>query len=405
MTAGTANLVTDNYGTVGGGGNNRAGDNAGSTADRIYATVAGGKSNTASASYATIAGGGESTPGTPATGNRATDNYCTVGGGGNNQAGDGDTDPTTAPYATVGGGNSNTASNDYGTVAGGEGNTASGSYSAIGGGDTNTASGSRATVGGGLGNIASGSYATVPGGYQNAAAALYSFAAGYRAKANHSGAFVWGDLTANDVASTGNNQFIVRASGGIWFGTTSSPSIPAGDFLNTSTGGHLTTGGQWTNASDREMKENFTRVDGQAVLASLAEIPITTWNSKAEDASIRHMGPVAQDFYAAFGLGTSDTSIGTLDADGVALAAIQGLYQLSQEQAERIQALERENVEFRQRLGDLETRVTALEGGAPVSGDSAGLLSGLSAGWLALGGLAVVAGLVLVQRRRPGGRP
>jgi hypothetical protein len=55
------------------------------------------------------------------------------------------------------------------------------------------------------------------------------------------------------------------------------------------------------------------------------------------------------------------------------------------------------------RLGDLETRVTALEGGAGTSGASAGPLSGFTAGWLALGGLGIVAGLLLVQRRRAGG--
>jgi hypothetical protein len=124
-------------------------------------------------------------------------------------------------------------------------------------------------------------------------------------------------------------------------------------------------------------------------LASLAEIPIATWNYKAQDDSIRHMGPAAQDFSAAFGLGESDTGISTVDADGVALAAIQGLYQLSQGQVARIQAL--------------EARVTALEGGAGPGGGSAGSLSSIMpAGWLLLGGL-VVGGLVVVQRRRAGG--
>jgi len=144
-------------------------------------------------------------------------------------------------------------------------------------------------------------------------------------------------------------------------------------------------------------------VDGQEILASLADVPITTWNLKSQDPAIRHMGPVAQDFSAAFGLGESDTAISTIDADGVALAAIQGLYSLSQEQAVQIETLEEENAGLQEQLNDLEARVTALGGGAKPSGAAAWPLSGFTAGWLALGGLVVVVGLVLVQRRRVGG--
>ena len=63
--------------------------------------------------------------------------------------------------------------------------------------------------------------ATVPGGGLNVALGTVSFAAGYRAKANHQGAFVWGDSTPADFASTGNNQFLIRASGGVGIGTNS----------------------------------------------------------------------------------------------------------------------------------------------------------------------------------------
>ena len=56
-------------------------------------------------------------------------------------------------------------------------------------------------------------------------------------------------------------------------------------------------------------------------------MPISTWNYKAQTDSVRHMGPMAQDFHAAFGLGVSDKLIDTIDPDGVALAAIQGLKQ------------------------------------------------------------------------------
>jgi hypothetical protein len=97
---------------------------------------------------------------------------------------------------------------------------------------------------------------------------------------------------------------------------------------------------------------------------------------------------MAQDFYAAFGLGESETYISTVDADGVALAAIQALYQ-------RSQALEAENVALRQQISDLEARVAGLEG---TVGASASSQSHLPAGWLVLGGL-VVAAVVVRQRR------
>jgi hypothetical protein len=369
---GSTNTASGGSATVGGGESNIAGDRA---------TVGGGLDNTASAYLATIAGGGRSDFFDPATGNRATDAFCTVGGGGNNQAGNADSDPFNAINATIGGGVSNTASGSYATVGGGQSNTASGGSATVAGGDFNSASGYAATVGGGYGNTAAGDY---------------SFAAGRQASAAQNGCFVWGDSSATAVSCDSPDKFVVQAGGGLKFHATSDLSDwveisqnPTG-LITTSTGGYLTWGGVWTNVSDGDMKENFSAVDGQALLASLAEMPISTWNHKAEDASVRHMGPTAQDFYATFNLGLSDTSIGTLDADGVALAAIQGLYALSQEQDARIDAL--------------EARVAALEGGAGTSGAAAGPLSGLTAAWLALGGLGVVAGLVLAQRRRAGGQ-
>ena len=70
------------------------------------------------------------------------------------------------------------------------------------------------------------------------------------------------------------------------------------------------------------------------------EVPISKWNYKEEDAAVRHMGPMAQDLHAAFGLGDSETSISTIDSSGISFAAIQGLYELVQEKDARITALE-----------------------------------------------------------------
>jgi hypothetical protein len=79
------------------------------------------------------------------------------------------------------------------------------------------------------------------------------------------------------------------------------------------------------NVSDRNTKENFEPIDPADVLDRVMSMPISTWNYKGQGDSIRHMGPMAQDFWPAFGLGDDALRISTIDADGVALAAIQGL--------------------------------------------------------------------------------
>ncbi len=106
----------------------------------------------------------------------------------------------------------------------------------------------------------------------------------------------------------------------------------------------------WINASDRNAKENFRPVAGREVLAKVAAMPISSWTYKNSDGST-HLGPVAQDFHAAFDLGVDDTSIATIDADGVALAAIQGLNEVVKEKDAEIQAL-------KQRLDRLEKLIT-----------------------------------------------
>ncbi len=166
-----------------------------------YSTIGGGVNNLGSAVFVTVSGGSNNT---------ASARGATVGGGQLNTASDW--------YSTVGGGSRNTASGWSATVGGGAQNTASAGDSAVGGGIFNTASGSASTIGGGMTNIANGEFATIPGGRGNAAT-NYAFAAGHRAKANHRGAFVWADATDADFPSTGTNQFLVRANGGVGINT------------------------------------------------------------------------------------------------------------------------------------------------------------------------------------------
>ncbi|MFO1305471.1 MAG: tail fiber domain-containing protein [Burkholderiales bacterium] len=311
----------------------------------------------------TIAGGGR--PGSscwePATGtytrscaNATGGNWSSVGGGVSNVA--------SASTAFVGGGESNTAGGDSAVVGGGVGNRAMSMYSTIGGGVANSvgvygtvaggyqnvASGSSSAVGGGASNVASGGTSTVPGGHWNAASGDWSFAAGRRAKSSYAGAFMWADSTDLDFkvqlseftgGGTGwpnaANTFNARATGGVWFvtavdGITGRPT--AGVWVGAGSG-------TWNSTSDRAMKADFDPVDAQEILARVASLPIGTWSYRTQNPSIRHMGPVAQDFRAAFGLGENDTTIATVDADGVALAAIQGLNAKVEAQAREIAQL------------------------------------------------------------------
>ena len=97
--------------------------------------------------------------------------------------------------------------------------------------------------------------------------------------------------------------------------------------------------------SDRNAKEEFEAVDQYSVLAAVAALPIERWSYKGE--AVRHLGPMAQDFAAAFGLGADDRHIFPLDAAGVALAAIQGLHAVVEAQGGRLAAFERELMALR----------------------------------------------------------
>ena len=326
--------VADDYGTVGGGWYNQAGDGARTTTDEAYATVGGGYYNTASGLAATVGGGGSNT---------ARSHGTTVGGGAGSTA--------SGNFATVGGGVGNTAGDIYATVGGGGDNTASGLAATVGGGAGNIAEGVDATVGGGHSNFALGAFATIPGGVSNLAQGDYSFAAGRRARAFNRGCFVLADATDAYEDCINDNRFVFRVTNAFYIWTKADHT--AGVLLPTG-------GNAWTSLSDRNVKANFAALDGREVLARLAEVPIQTWNYKSQDPSIRHMGPMAQDFYAAFGLGEDDKHISTVDADGVALAAIQGLYQLVQERDSQIATQQGQIDDLQARLAALETLVDTL---------------------------------------------
>lgn len=225
------------------------------------------------------------------------------------------------------------------------------SWAAIGGGHngiigTNSIC---ATVGGGrwCWILDNAEYAVIGGGFGNVVGdnAAYASAAGRRAHAMHAGAHVWADSNDFDFPSESNNQFNARATGGFRF-------VTAIDGAGNATAGvRLHSGsGSWNTLSDRDMKTGFEPVNSRAVLEKVAALPVATWRYKAQDASIRHIGPIAQDFHAAFGVGEDPKGIATVDADGVAFSAIQGLYEMVQE-------LRTENAELRQELDALKAQL------------------------------------------------
>jgi hypothetical protein len=241
--------------------------------------------------------------------------------------------------------------------------------------------------------------AAVAIGYRPTADANYAIAIGRGASANgYEGAIVITDgSTSDSLEASANNQFNLRATGGIrmftntaetsgvliqaYPGSASTPWSGCSNVqwvISASNCAYLSNGGAWTNVSDVNRKHGFAAVYGEDVLTRLRGMPITTWTYNAEGDGVRHLGPTAQDFHAAFGLGgDDDRHIATVDADGVAMAAaqaleartrsqadrIQVLEQENASQAARIQALERENAEARARLARIEAMLGT--GGAP----------------------------------------
>jgi len=205
------NTVTDSYGTVGGGYSNRAGDNAGLSTDNAFATVGGGINNIASAASSTVGGGFS---------NSASEDHSTVSGGRSNTA--------SGYVSTVGGGINNIASAASSTVGGGQRNAASGIRSTVGGGDFNTASGDHSTVGGGDANCAGGDFSWAGGrrakvrpGVDPADPIVASPCTGltYPGGSGDEGTFVWADSQGTNFVSTGKDQFLIRAQGGMAINT------------------------------------------------------------------------------------------------------------------------------------------------------------------------------------------
>jgi hypothetical protein len=137
-------------------------------------------------------------------------------------------------------------------------------------------------------------------------------AIGYGAVVKASNSMVFGDTAVNTWYFNSNAP------------ATAGAALVVGSGSTNGNGACLTTGGVWTNASDRFKKEHFETLDNSDILDKIGQLPVTRWNYKGS--SEQHIGPVAQDFYTLFHVGTDDKTISTIDPSGIALAGIQGLY-------------------------------------------------------------------------------
>ena len=272
-------------------------------------------------------------------------------------------DANTGFYSWAGG--TSTTASGIGSFAMGNQSVASGAY-ALALGNQTTASGNGA-VALGQQTIAADAFATALGfatnadgqgatavGYRSTADADYSVAIGYRASANgRTGSITFADASTTDsIEASANNQFSVRAAGGYRLFTNATMT----------TGVQLSAGGSsWAVVSDRNAKTDFAELDGEELLHKLAKMPVQSWVYKEEVGHPRHVGPMAQDFYGAFGLGLNDVTINTLDIDGVNLAASKALERRTAELMEktrRVEKLESEVEELKAAMRRLEQRVS-----------------------------------------------
>lgn len=377
-TSGNNAAVGGGSGNIAAGSNNTIGGGADNSTSGSSATIGGGWDNEASNTDAVIAGGARNS----ATGhqsailggesNLATGSNASIGGGGENTA--------AGSSSTIGGGSGNSASNEGATVGGGILNSASGTYGAtVSGGSNNGANEWGATVGGGDYNIASGIDATVGGGHGNEAQGAFSVVCGGGGANTSDGNVAGGESSAvgggRNNSAEGNYSVIVGgAANTVTASATASMAFGDGVYINdglrviffdgitsgrlglnrdhfdggishpihvgtdgtNGNGAHLTAGGVWTDASSRQKKEAFQPLAGEALLNKVASIPVESWQYRGTDE--RHIGPVAEDFVAAFDVGTinddgtrNNQYLSQSDVAGVALAGVKELITKNQE--------------------------------------------------------------------------
>ncbi len=350
-----ANTLASGYESVALGGNTTA-SGSGATAigsstnaSGINSTALGG-STTANGSWSTALGYGTFANGDYST---AMGNETTAGGDYSSAMGDQTTaigiSSTAWGYKTTASGNKSTAMGDE-TTASGSSSTAMGQLT-IASEDCSTAIGLNTTASGYV-STAIGDHTTA-NGYWSTALGSYVSVGGY------AGAFIIGDHSTTTVKNcTTENQIIMRFSGGYKFYSNS----------GCTTGVALNEGGNsWSTISDSLKKYAFLSINGESVLKKIDKFNLRTWSYKGQDSTkFRHYGPMAQEFFSAFGhdkygVSGNDTTINQADLMGVNLIAIQALikrtHQLSKQNAE----LKKENAKMKSELTGLSKSVEELK--------------------------------------------
>ena len=211
--------------------------------------------------------------------------------------------------------------------------------------------------------VRAGGQGSVALGYRTTANNDYAVALGYRASNNtHTGTMVMGDESTTDsVRNQADNEFRIRYNGGIRLrvSTAANGNTPG---AGGNVGCDLTVAvPSWTCASSRTLKENFGEVNGEDILARLRDVPITTWTMRGAKDPVKHLGPVAEDFYDAFELGLGNTTIGMGDIDGVTFAAAQALEKRTTALKAEITARDEKISSLEQKAAMLEERLATLE--------------------------------------------
>ena len=312
------------YSVLGGGYFNNIQSNA------TYSVLVGGNGNTiqTNTSYSVLVGGNNN-----AIQMNVMNSF--LGGGHDNAI-----NPGSVSCVLGGGGNNSIGANAWDSFLGGGANNliaTNAVYSFLGGGRYNTNA---------------GIFSAVLGGVYNYAGGNYSFAGGNRAKANYQGDFVWADSQNADFNSTANDQFSVRAAGGVVF---TSSTNGANQTVSWTPGS-----GSWSFTSDRNAKEKFAPLNTREVLEKVARLPLTEWNYKGY--ADKHVGPMAQDFHAAFPFNDNDKMLNSADVAGVSLAAIQGLNQKVEAQSAQMKAKDAEIQDLKQSVAELKAMVEKLAG-------------------------------------------
>jgi len=338
------NSIWSDFGVIGGGLNNTIADNS------PYNTIAGGFGNDIGTNsfFSAIGGGEDNTI-------AANSFRNTIAGGSGNDIG------KSSDRSAIGGGAQNTIADNSknATIAGGVAN------------DIGNNSGSSA-IGGGTQNIIADNAqaATIPGGYENAVGtgASYAFAAGRRAKANHTGAFVWADSTDADFASTAADQFLIRAAGGVGIGRS-----PTANDLEVEGTASKTVAGSWLANSDARIKTDVRTVTG--ALDKLAQVrPVEfrytgeyrTQHPSIEDRS--YLNVIAQEFQQVFPEAVKRSGdklpngddILQVDTYPLTIYSAAAIQELNRKFTDELKRRDAENAELKQRLEKLERLLSGI---------------------------------------------